>query len=206
MKLRREKNRLIDFLTILIVFGGLIYLIISMIFNYRIVQVSGNSMFPNLKDGQVIKITRPIWVNNEKLKRGQIIVFNSNNVDPRTKSTEYVKRIIGVPGDKVSFDGKNLYVNNKKIKDYVSDQETIQSKAFKLSKTFDDKTLNKWDINKLSFRQFSDGTFYWNEYSVGKSKVPEGMYFVLGDNRKISNDSREFGFVPAKSITGLIGN
>ncbi len=93
-------------------------------------------------------------------QRGDIVVFHP----PTGSSTDFVKRIIGLPGDWIDLDGASVYVNGEKT-DWVDAPTARRS----------------------------------NSYPV---QVPPGAYFVLGDNRRVSVDSRNWGFVSAESIVG----
>lgn len=126
-------------------------------------------------------------------QRGDIIVFRW----PPNPSVDFIKRVIGLPGDKISYINKVIYVNGKKIqqefKRYaVQDSDENDSSAVILDKQ-EDLLGIKHDIyqkqNKLS-------------YDYHDIVVPAGMYFVMGDNRDDSADSRFWGFVPDENIVG----
>lgn len=93
-------------------------------------------------------------------------------VSPKDKEKNYIKRVIGTKGDEVSIRGGNVYVNNKKL---------------------DESVYLKEDIKTYS------GVFLREGQDV---VVPEGKFFVLGDNRGSSSDSREWGFVQREAILG----
>ena len=92
----------------------------------------------------------------------------------------YVKRVIGIPGDSVQVKDDILYINGKAYEE-----------------TYLNKNTNNILYNKVT------GDFKLQDYTSEKT-VPEGSYFVLGDNRWKSRDSREFGFISAKSIIGEV--
>ncbi|UZX32388.1 signal peptidase I [Lactobacillus helsingborgensis] len=142
--------------------------------------VSGPSMLPNLNNREHVWALMTI-----PLHRGSVIVFDANGVDPTlTTKKLYVKRIIGKPGDIVACKNGQINVNGRPIKqNYIKNPKNTnnESWSFKsLSKT------NNWKKNRNSIY------------------VPKNKYFVLGDNRNISNDSRFFGFVPRRKILGVI--
>ncbi len=125
----------------------------------QITQIKGHSMEPSLLDGERIVNIKFIY-KVENPKRGEIVIFK-----PPFKTREtYIKRIIGLPGEKIEIRNGFVYINNKLL-----DEPYI---------------LNRSHDN-------------W-----GPKKVPKDMYFVLGDNRVNSSDSRFWGFLPRKNIIG----
>lgn len=197
-KKEKENKFTIRFLMVLIA-TFVFFLGLQQLFQLRLVNVSGVSMEPTLMNEQKLFAykTPSIFIKNknDEYHRGQIIVFDSHGVDPRSKGhNTYIKRIIGLPGDTIKFDGKNIYVNNKKInQDFINKDQQQQG-------TFGPRVEPQWTLEELA------GNGLWNLNSVKKlsnNTVPNGMYFVLGDNRGESNDSRYFGFVPEKNILGI---
>lgn len=149
------------------------------------VKVDGPSMQPNLENNQ------RVWIFNQaKVKHLSVIVFDAHGEDPSAKpGTDYVKRVIGLPGDTVSYKNGTIYVNNKKIKqNFISESE-------RTSGTTDGSGHGSWNLKTLSKR------FKWGNGSV---TVPKGKYFVLGDHRSVSNDSRYWGFVDKDKIAGVV--
>lgn len=129
--------------------------------------VEGQSMEPNLHTGQFLIVSRLAYMNIAGLSlgephRGDIIVFDF----PNNPSDDYVKRIIGLPGETVMIDqAGNVFVDGQRI---------------------DEPYLN--------------GEPYSNR--IGTWEVPEGSYFVVGDNRNHSSDSRSWGMLARKYIVG----
>lgn len=153
-------------------------------------NVDGHSMDPNLHNGEKMLVLKQATV-----KRNSVIVFDANGEDPTANTTNYyVKRVIGIPGDKISYKDGKLYVNNK-----VSDQSYISKQELAVgTRYFDDndKQIKNWDIASLSKTKWV--------YNQNQTVVPKGKYFVLGDNRSISNDSRYWGFVDKDKILGVV--
>lgn len=164
-----------------VVVGLLIALLIKT-FLLSLVKVDGLSMYPNLQNNE-----RVIMLKHAKIKRDTVVVFNAKGVDDRagvTDGTKYVKRVIGLPGDKIEYknDGK-LYVNGK-----------LRSQGYITTEQQKEGTLS---ISNAEDKVVTLGT--------GRSfTVPKDEYFVLGDNREVSNDSRSYGFVPRSKILGVV--
>ena len=195
----------------LMVIGIVAAVLLVRMFVFDYYRISGPSMAPTLQDRQMVTVNKLDKTPN----RGQVVIFNAYGIDPRTPKEEvhngdidYVKRVIGVPGDTVSKKGNNLYVNGKKVsqnylkygnKDYTNDGQ----KANVYSK--DERgqgsgvlEYNNWNLKELSH------SGNWNTASTNKVKVPKGSYFVMGDHRSVSNDSRYFGYVPQSHIIGVV--
>lgn len=160
---------------------GLLLALLIKQFAFRFVRVDGPSMQPNLQNNE-----RVVCLKQAKIHRGSVVVFDANGVDPQVSvKTEYVKRVIGLPGDTVEAKNGNLYVNGKKV-----DQSYI-SKSERSSGT------GTWTLHSISQENS------WVLHN-GAYKVPKGEYFVLGDHRSVSNDSRYWGFVPKSKIVGVV--
>ncbi len=116
-------------------------------------------------------LTRTTWIPISDPKRGDVVVF----IFPLDKSKDFIKRVIGLPGDTVKIVNKKVYVNGELFKEPPGVQHT--------------------DPNILP-RGVSPRDNY------GPIKVPNGKIFVMGDNRDQSFDSRFWGFVPLKDVKG----
>ncbi|WP_076460248.1 signal peptidase I [Limosilactobacillus caccae] len=163
-----------------IIIGLIIALLIKQFF-FQIVRVDGPSMQPNLQNNE-----RVFCLKRAQIHHGSVVVFDANGVDPQVSvKTDYVKRVIGLPGDTVRSKDGNIYVNGKKInQDYIS-------------KTQRDSGTGNWNLRSISVQNS------WLRNS-GAVKVPKGEYFVLGDHRSVSNDGRYWGFVPQDKIDGVV--
>lgn len=160
---------------------GLLLALLIKQFAFQFVRVDGPSMQPNLQNNE-----RVVCLKQAKIHRGSVVVFDANGVDPQVSvKAEYVKRVIGLPGDTVEAKNGNLYVNGKKV-----DQSYI-SKSERSSGT------GTWTLHSISQENS------WVLHN-GAYKVPKGEYFVLGDHRSVSNDSRYWGFVPKSKIVGVV--
>lgn len=170
----------------------LLYVVIAIIifllirhFLFVPVSVDGDSMYPTLHDSD-----RLILNKVEKTNRFDVIVFPApidpgNPDDPSIKDKQYIKRVIGMPGDEVKMIDKTLYVNGESVKEpYLKEVEKVVK----------DNIANGEDGPE----DFTLGTL------TGIEKVPENSYFVMGDNWMNSKDSRIFGYVDSKTISGTI--
>ncbi|UQS87235.1 signal peptidase I [Nicoliella spurrieriana] len=185
----KSENKFIQFIYdyVLPVVVTLVILWIVQAFLITKVRVSGSSMEPNLKNNQSIVVYR-----QAKIKHLSVIVFNASGEDPQANGNPdyYVKRVIGLPGDKVAFKDGTIYVNNKQIKQtFISKYERTKGTQIPAYK------ITNWDIHKLA------ANWPKNKQAV---TVPKGEYFVLGDHRSVSNDSRYWGFVPKDKIMGVV--
>ncbi|MGM9907767.1 signal peptidase I [Limosilactobacillus sp.] len=163
-----------------IVIGLLIALLIKQ-FLFQVVRVDGPSMQPNLQNNE-----RVFCLKRSQIHRGSVVIFDANGVDPQVAvKTDYVKRVIGLPGDTVRSQNGNIYVNGKKINQgYISMKQR-------------DAGTGNWNLKSISVQNS------WLKHN-GATKVPKGEYFVLGDHRSVSNDGRYWGFVPKSKIDGVV--
>lgn len=149
------------------------------------VTISGDSMQPNLQNNQIVMVNK-----QGEIKRGEVVVFNAYGVDPSatTPDEKYIKRVIGVPGDTVSDVNGVLRVNGKVVdQSFISENEQVAT----------NNRVGDWtSLAELGQSQNWQGPI--------SGKVPAGYYFVLGDHRSISNDSRYWGFVPKNKISGTV--
>lgn len=147
-----------------------VFLFLLREFVFSPVIVKGHSMDPTLADGE-----RVIALKNTKINRFDIVTFPA----PDVKDKNYIKRVVGMPGDSIEYKDDELYINGKKTEeDYL---EQFKSEVTDGSPFTYDFTL---------------------EEVTGESKVPEGKYFVMGDNRRNSKDGRMIGFIDKKDISG----
>jgi len=131
------------------------------IFVYQPVKVEGTSMMPSLEDQERIFVNKFVY-RLEPIERGDIVVFRY----PRDPSKSFIKRVIGLAGDRIRINAGQVWVNGKRLEeDYVP-------------------------------RAYEDLRSY------SETVVPPGSYFVLGDHRSLSNDSRDFGPVSESFIYG----
>ncbi|HZS27763.1 MAG TPA: signal peptidase I [Candidatus Angelobacter sp.] len=131
------------------------------LFLYQPVKVEGGSMEPGLEDQERIFINKLVY-RFESIERGDIIVFRY----PRDTRKSFIKRVIGIPGDRIRISYGHVYVNGEELPEpYVPPD-------------------------------------YQDARSFSEIVVPNNAYFVLGDHRSMSNDSREFGPVMRSYVYG----
>lgn len=154
------------------------------LFVFEPVIVNGHSMDPTLADGQRLVISKVF--NPERFD----IITVKEPDDPKTTA---VKRLIGLPGDTVKYQDDQLYINGKKYsEEYLAD--------FK-QKLSDNHLAKEYAYDKYFQQRAETSSTFTNNFEV---VVPKGKYFVLGDNRLVSKDSRIFGFVAADQIKGEV--
>ena len=180
-------------------------------------KIPSGSMIPTLLIGDFILVNKFTYgvrlpVINVKVidmgspQRGDVMVFRY----PRNPSLDYIKRVVGVPGDKIAYQNKRLTVNDvavvtSALPDYLHKERASYAQQF--SETFDGKThrvLNDEDapsfINSAAAFPNRENCLYNNAGVI--CTVPSGHYFMMGDNRDNSEDSRFWGFVPEANIVG----
>lgn len=167
---------------------GLLIAFVVKTYIFSFAKVDGSSMDPNLHTGEYVPILK-----FEKPHHDSVIVFNASGVDPHAVGQKdfYVKRVIGMPGDKIDYKSNGeLFINGK---------EVSQSFISKDQQQFG--TLAPIDMNDgFNLKQLSAK----NKWQPSQTTVPKNSYFVMGDNRQVSNDSRYWGFVPASKISGVV--
>ncbi|WP_066399154.1 signal peptidase I [Cytobacillus eiseniae] len=152
---------------------GIIILVFLRTFFISNYIVEGVSMMPTLEDGNKLIVNKISYQIGE-LNRFDVIVFHHNQEE------DFVKRIIGLPGDKIEYSNDELYVNGKKV---------------------EEPYLDKYRKEALGARLTGDFTLM---EKTGEEIVPEGKLFVLGDNRLESWDGRHFGFISTNQVVGKV--
>ncbi|MEE8364295.1 MAG: signal peptidase I [Gammaproteobacteria bacterium] len=176
-------------------------------------RIPSGSMMPSLLVGDFILVNKfayglrlPIThtriTRGEKPKRGDVAVFRY----PEDETLDYIKRIIGLPGDHVSYYNRRLAVNGKPLKIKFSHKyEGLGDRNNMVEGSGCDKVGAECNVyyEKIGSTNHAVMTNPEVGFSFdGELFVPEGQYFVMGDNRDHSNDSRYWGFVPQKNLVG----
>lgn len=188
-------------------------------FLYEPFKIPSSSMVPTLLVGDLILVNKFTYgirlpVLNKKIiqindpQRGDVMVFKY----PRDMSQDYIKRVVGVPGDKITYENKRLTVNGVEVKytaldDYLDDERLVYNKQYqegltgvthRILNNERAPTLNPAEVQQFPLKDESC-TYTYDSFTC---VVPKGNYFMMGDNRDNSLDSRYWGFVPDKNIVG----
>lgn len=152
----------------------LTFAIIVFIFTFIVAfhPVAGNSMTPTLEEGNIVLVSK-FSHRLFKLKRNQIVIV-------KKESKTYIKRIVGLPNENISYLNDILYIDGKAYKESFLEEEIV--------------------TNNFLFEDICDTN------ACPDKKIPEGYYLVLGDNRMDSEDSRDpdFGLVKKSEIKGVV--
>jgi signal peptidase I len=194
-----------------------ITLIILLVLMFRSVffepfKIPSGSMIPTLLIGDFILVNKfsygfkvpftdwfgdPVYLTGpDNPKRGDVIVFKY----PKNTDLNYIKRVVALPGDTIEVIDKVVYINDEPIQMEAFDGKSIMEdmddkfKRFNF-KFFKTKTGEHDHITQIDEDNVYNANFY-------KVKVPQGHYFVMGDNRDFSADSRIWGFVPFGHVKG----
>ncbi|NOQ65094.1 MAG: signal peptidase I [Methyloprofundus sp.] len=165
-------------------------------------RIPSGSMMPTLLIGDFILVNKFSYgvrlpIINKKIidmgspERGDAVVFRY----PKNPSVDYIKRLIGLPGDRISYFNKQLTVNGQAVKQVsLGRYEGVgQGKNMSGAEILNEDLLGvEHDILVHHNRPIRNGTFV----------VPQGHYFMMGDNRDNSNDSRYWGTVPEANLVG----
>ncbi|QSN60519.1 MULTISPECIES: signal peptidase I [unclassified Caballeronia] len=180
-------------------------------------KIPSGSMVPTLLVGDFILVNKYEYglrlpISNTKLTqgkpltRGDVVVFRY----PKDESVDYIKRVIGLPGDTVAYENKQLTINGKPVPetpqpDYFDDERIGYAKQFiedldgRKNAILNNPQVPPFVVGQDDF-PYRDNCVY-NAQGV-TCKVPPGHYFMMGDNRDNSADSRYWGFVPDNNIVG----
>ena len=181
-------------------------------------KIPSGSMVPTLVVGDLILVNKyhygirlPVInkkiVDNKPVKRGDVVVFRYP-VDPRQ---DYIKRVVGIPGDEVSYLNQKLVLNGKPV-ELVAKGEHYDDETLRYAPMFSEKLGDVEHLIRVLPNRVGDygppvKTFPFAEncryVPEGLTcKVPPGHYFMMGDNRDNSLDSRFWGFVPDENLVG----
>ena len=166
-------------------------------------RIPSGSMLPGLQNGDFILVNKFSYgirlpVINRKImdigqpERGDVLVFRF----PRDPSLNFIKRVIGLPGDTVTYVDKQLSINGEPVSVEPAGEHAFQQ-------------VNMRGFSARRLKETIDGSSHHIliDDRVSRSRdmevvVPEGHYFVMGDNRDHSNDSRYWRFVPEENVVG----
>ncbi|MBI4404951.1 MAG: signal peptidase I [Deltaproteobacteria bacterium] len=191
---------------------ALVFCVVAVIvvrsFLFEPFKIPSSSMVPTLKIGDhifVSKFSYGLFIPFTKFeiaawkfpKRGDVIVF----LFPRDESLHYVKRVIGIPGDRIEFKGRDLYINDQVVpREPVSDPIEVE------------QVTGTRSLKGALYKEILGDSVHYIVHSKGSvadytqanmvETVPANKFFVVGDNRDDSYDSRSWGFVPRENIRG----
>ena len=165
-------------------------------------KIPSGSMMPTLLAGDFILVNKftyglrvPILNNTfieiDKPQRGDVFVFHY----PPDPSIDYIKRVVGLPGDKIAYRNKQIFINGEPVKlSLVGDYQYVTSGL---------NMVNAKHYQEQLGEVRHDVLIEDNSLSIdGETEVPAGHYFAMGDNRDNSKDSRSWGFVPEDNLVG----
>jgi signal peptidase I len=194
-------------------FPVLIAVLVLRAFLFEPFRIPSGSMMPTLLVGDFILVNKftyglrlPVWhtriTEGNKPKRGDVIVFRY----PKDETQDYIKRVIGLPGDHVRYYNRRLTINDKPLE---IENDRVYQGLGDLNKMQNAGGCDRIDakcqvyIEQIDQSKHTIMTNPSSSFGVsGEIFVPEGHYFVMGDNRDHSNDSRLWGFVPEENLVG----
>ena len=167
-------------------------------------RIPSGSMYPTLQIGDFIAVNK--FAYGVKLpvlqttiipisdpERGDVVVFKYPN-DP---DVDYIKRVAGLPGDKITYVGRTLFINDKAVEQkFIGKYHGTESSAIMNGASIVEETFPEGNVHQILLDMEKSSP------DMNTVVVPEGHYFMVGDNRDHSNDSRFWGFVPEKNLKG----
>lgn len=183
-------------------FPVLLFVLVLRSFIVEPFKIPSSSMMPTLLIGDFILVNKFTYgvrlpVINTKVtageppKRGDVMVFRF----PKDESLDYIKRVIGLPGDKIGYYGKHVYINGEKF----NQDELGLYEGYGQGSNMTNALLKLEHLPSLEHQIL---VMDERPSIEGETVVPEGHYFMMGDNRDNSNDSRYWGTVPETNIVG----
>lgn len=185
-------------------FPVLLIVLLFRSFLFEPFKIPSGSMIPTLLIGDFIVVNKFAYglrlpVTHTKIlslgepQRGEVIVFRY----PVDERVNFIKRLVGLPGDTVQYRNKQLFVNGEQVE--TRPLGRFASENIKCSTPRPDAMLFEEQLGQVSHRILLHQN---SRDSDGEWRVPEGHYFVMGDNRDRSNDSRAWEFVPEENLMG----
>jgi signal peptidase I len=168
-KMKKKKNEFWEWTKALLI--AVLLAAVIRYFLFAPIVVDGLSMMPTLKDQDRMIVNKLSYKIGEP-ERFDIIVFHA------PENRDYIKRVIGLPGDRIEYKNDTLYVNGKAYEEpYLEEQK---------KEIIDGPLTEPFTLEEI----------------IGQETVPEGHLFVMGDNRRFSKDSRHIGTIPMEDVLG----
>ncbi len=185
-------------------FPVLLIVLVFRSFLFEPFKIPSGSMIPTLLVGDFIVVNKFAYgvrlpVLNSKIfstgspQRGDVVVFRY----PEDTSINFIKRAVGLPGDTIAYHDKQLYVNGEKVEKTL--EGNFRSSDIKCSTPARDANLYTEQLGDIEHNIL---VHEGRAGPTGQWVVPEGQYFMMGDNRDRSNDSRMWGYVPEENLLG----
>ncbi|MGB5487652.1 MAG: signal peptidase I [Lysobacterales bacterium] len=185
-------------------FPVLLIVLVFRSFLFEPFKIPSGSMIPTLLVGDFIVVNKFSYgirlpVLNKKIidigepDRGDVVVFRY----PKDTSINFIKRAVGLPGDTITYRDKRLFINGEEVKETAAGRfgsSNVKCTTPAVDASLFWEQLGNANHNILLHDRSGSRNGQW--------VVPEGHYFMMGDNRDRSNDSREWGFVPEENILG----
>lgn len=198
-------------------------LVMTRLFIVEPFRIPSGAMIPTLAVGDFILVSKSSYgirlpISHQKIletgtpQRGDVVIFRY----PHNPSLDYVKRVAGLPGDHVVYENKRLFVNGQALEytlegdySYIKRNEPIVAKRYREQigthnhsiLLFEDALPIHLDVVNEAYADRQNCTYSPAGFSC---TVPSGKYFMMGDNRDDSNDSRYWGFVPEQNLIGKV--
>lgn len=167
-------------------------------------KIPSGSMIPTLKIGDFIFVsklsygikvpfTNHNFINFSQPKRGDVIVF----IEPKEEKVDFIKRVVGVPGDKIELKNDKLFINDQPAeREVYSDPEVVADlpSPMKEASTVYKEKIDGKDHFAMEILKIAE--------NFGPVTVPAGKLFMMGDNRDNSQDSRYWGYLPIENVRG----
>ena len=197
-------------------FGGMFWVLFTVwfirSFMWEPFRIPSGSMEPNLYDGDFIltskysygiklPVLRTTLIPTGSVQRGDVIVFRY----PENPSLHYIKRVIGLPGDHIRYERDHVWINDEAqpLEPTGETREIIREygeRSYRIPAAIYEETLTGYGKHRAQL--YPENTNITLGMVEGSVIVPAGHYFVMGDNRDDSQDSRAWGFVPEKNLVG----